>query len=183
MLPLHQSRFERTREEVLGLKTHPDLSGYISVPVSAKQEIYKCRILYGQDVSQVKFLPYSRLKIQSLKVVESDKISYSYKYADRRELEKLFGQRGSCDDILIVKEGKITDSYFANVVLWDGSRWVSPKKPLLRGCMRASLLAEGSITAADIPLDELSGYKTLRLINALNDLKDGPEISLDAISR
>ena len=39
-------------------------------------------------------------------------------------LDDLFEQRGSCDDILIVKQSCITDSYFANVVLGDGVSWL-----------------------------------------------------------
>lgn len=182
-LPLHQSRFNQTREEVLGLKTHPDLSILISIPDTAMKGIHKCRILYGHDISQIEFTPYQEPRIHSLKVVESDSINYAYKSADRRELELLFGQRESCDDILIVKEGRITDSYFANVVLWDGSQWVTPKEPLLKGCMRASLINGGLIRERDIRINDLSRYKVLRLINAMNDLGNGPEISPDAISR
>ena len=180
-LSLHQSRFNRTREELLGLTRHPDLSAHISVPDSATQGVYKCRLLYGRDITQVEILPYHKPKIHSLKVVRSDSISYGYKYADRSELEKLYEQRGSCDDILIVKNGWITDSYFANVALWDGSRWVTPKNPLLKGCMRFSLLSSGTITERAIRLDELFRYKYIRLINAMNDLSDGIEIPVRAI--
>lgn len=182
-LALHQARLNLSREEVLNLRIHPELSEYISVPDSAMRGLHKCRILYGREISQVEYLPYHRPEIQSLKIVESDNISYKYKFANRSELKALYEQRGSCDDILIVKNGWITDSYFANVVLWDGSSWVTPKEPLLKGCMRASLIATGAIIEKDIQLDELSEYLTIRLINTLNDLKDGPEISMAAISR
>jgi 4-amino-4-deoxychorismate lyase len=181
-LSLHQARFDRTREEVLGLRTHPDLSEFISVPDSSKQGVYKCRVLYGLDITQVKFMPYQKPQIRSLKLVKSDCISYAYKSADRTKLEALYEQRDACDDILIVKNGWITDSYFANVILWDGSKWVTPKEPLLKGCMRFSLLANGMISERAIHVNELSRYKHLRLINALNDLSDRLEISIHEIS-
>ena len=177
----HQARFNRTRKEVLGLTSHPELSSEIVVPDSAKQGIYKCRILYGRDLTQVEFLPYHKPKIHSLKLVKSDSISYEYKSADRADLATLYEQRDSCDDILIVKKGWITDSYFANVVLWDGSKWETPKKPLLKGCMRFSLLASGRINERSIRIEELSRYKCIRLINAMNDISDRLELPVKAI--
>lgn len=180
-LSLHQARLERTRKEVLGLRSHPDLSSEISVPDSSKQGIHKCRVLYGRDIMKVEFLPYHKPEIRSLKLVESNNISYAYKSADRSELEALYKQRGTCDDILIVKNGWISDSYFANVVLWDGSRWVTPKEPLLKGCMRFSLLTSGMIIERAIHIDVLSRYKSIRLINAMNDMSDRLELPVKAI--
>lgn len=180
-LSLHQARFIRTREEVLGLRSHPELSSEISVPDSAKQGIYKCRLLYGRDITQVEFLPYHKPEIHSLKIVKSDSICYEYKSANRAELATLYKQRNACDDILIVKKGWITDSYFANVILWDGSKWETPKEPLLKGCMRFSLLASGTIIERAIRLEELSRYKSIRLINAMNDISDRLELPVKAI--
>ncbi len=181
-LPCHQARFERTRSEMLGLKKHPQLDNEIHVPLTAKQGLFKCRILYDHSEVRVEFHPHIKPEISSLKLVSSDQISYAYKSADRSALSALFKHRDSCDDILIIKKGRITDSYFANVVLWDGSRWLTPEKPLLEGCMRASLLKAGVIYTADIQLNNLSRYKNLRLINALNDWSDAPQLALEAIS-
>lgn len=180
-LSLHQARFGQTREDALGLWSHPDLSAQISVPDSAKLGIYKCRILYDRDILQVEFQPYNKPEIHSLKVVESDSISYIHKSADRTELTALYEQKNSCDDILIVKNGWIADSYFANIVLWDGSNWFTPNTPLLKGCMRASLLASGRITERAIHINELSQYKSIRLVNAMIDLSDRLELPIDAI--
>ena len=181
-LPCHQARFERTRSEMLGLKKHPQLDNEIHVPLTAKQGLFKCRILYDHREVRVEFHPHIKPEISSLKLVSSDQISYAYKSADRSALSALFKHRDSCDDILIIKKGRITDSYFANVVLWDGSRWLTPEKPLLEGCMRASLLKTGVIDIADIQLKDLSQYKSIRLINALNDWSDAPQLPLEALS-
>ena len=180
-LPCHQARFERTRSEMLGLKKHPQLDNEIHVPLTAQRGLFKCRILYDHSEVRVEFHPHIKPEISSLKLVSSDQISYAYKSADRSALSALFNQRGSCDDILIIKKGRITDSYFANVVLWDGFRWLTPVKPLLEGCMRASLLKAGVINTADIQLKDLPLYKSIRLINALNDWSDAPQIPVEAI--
>jgi len=182
-LPLHQARFKQTREKVLGLRSHPDLSAEISVPDSAKKGTYKCRILYGHEIMQVEVLPHQKPDIRSLKIVKSDSISYAYKWADRSELKALYEKRGNCDDILIVKKGWITDSYFANVILCDGNTWVTPGNPLLKGCMRFSLLAQGRISESAIHVNELSRYECIRLINAMNHIDDRLEIPHDAINR
>ena len=86
----------------------------------------------------------------------------------------MYNQRGSCDDILILKKGWITDSYYANVVLWDGVQWFTPEEPLLEGTMRASLLEKGIIKTAGIRIEDLSRFRSLRLINALNNWNDAP---------
>ena len=181
-LPCHQARFERTRSEMLGLKKHPQLDNEIHVPLTAKRGLFKCRIIYDHSEVRVEFQPHLKPEISSLKLISSDQISYTYKSADRSALSALFKQRGSCDDILIIKKGRITDSYFANVVLWDGSRWLTPEKPLLEGCMRASLIKAGVIDIADIQLNDLPRYKSIRLINALNDWSDAPQLAVEALS-
>ena len=95
----------------------------------------------GKNITRIEFEPYVRPAVRSLKVVLSDSISYGYKSADRSALDHLFQLRGECDDILIVKKGCVTDSYYANVAFWDGKHWFTPDTPLLPGTMRASLLA------------------------------------------
>lgn len=182
-LGFHQARFEQTRTALLGLKNHPKLEEEIQLPDSMKMGVIKCRVLYGHEIEKVEFQSYLKPDIRSLKVLRSDEINYTYKSADRSALTALFNQRDSCDDILIVKEGWITDSYFANVVLWDGYDWFTPAEPLLAGTMRASLLASGTIKERGIRIDNLTGYKSLCLINAMNGWTDRLEIPLGSVSR
>jgi 4-amino-4-deoxychorismate lyase len=180
-LSFHQARFERTRSKMLGFKSHPALEEKIVIPANAREGLFKCRILYDHSEIGVEFLPYLRPEIRSLKLISDDQIIYSYKSADRSALTALYNLRGSCDDILIVKNGKITDSYFANVVLWDGFQWFTPEEPLLEGCMRASLLEKGLIKTASIRIESLPRFTSLKLINALNHLNETALIPLEAI--
>ena len=48
--------------------------------------------------------------VSSLRPVASDTIDYSYKSTNREELNDLFARRGKADDILIVKDGYLTDT-------------------------------------------------------------------------
>jgi 4-amino-4-deoxychorismate lyase len=180
-LEFHQERFERTRSEGLGLKSHPQLGEVICVPRGLENGLLKCRVSYQEEIELIEYEPHWAREVHSLKMVYSDTIDYGFKYRDRGELEKLFHQREDCDDILVVKKGCVSDSFYANVVFWDGLAWVTPDTPLLLGTMRASLLAKGLIRESRITPENLYSYQKLKLINAMNDLKHAPEIPIESI--
>ena len=180
-LPYHQARFEWTRSSELGLESHPDLYQMIKSYKKLAPGKQKCRIIYGKNVEGIEFEPYTRRKVNSLKLVEANQISYGFKYLDRKALDKLYNQRGTCDDILIIKNGHITDSYIANVVFWNGEGWFTPESPLLPGTKRASLLDLGKIETARITLKDMGLYQKIRLINAMTDLGEGSEIPMGKV--
>lgn len=180
-LELHQERLERTRYESMGLKKHPRLDQVIEVPGGLEQGLFKCRVTYWKEIELIEYEPHRAFKVSSLKLVHSDSIDYGYKYEDRSRLQELFERREGQDDILVVKNNCITDSFFANVLFWDGSNWLTPDTPLLPGTMRSSLLRKGIITEFRITTEDLYRYQKVKLINAMNDLQSGPEISLDSI--
>jgi 4-amino-4-deoxychorismate lyase len=180
-LRFHQERFERTRREKLQLRDHPRIEDAVSVPEDKREGLVKCRLIYGREIGKVEFLPHTPLQVSSIKLVRSESLDYSYKYVDRRALQSLYEKKGSCDDILIIAEGKITDSFFANVALWDGSHWYTPDSPLLRGTMRACLLEKGLLLECAVSEKELWDFQTVRLINALNPLDESRDIPVSAI--
>ena len=180
-LEFHQARFERTRSEALGLKKHPMLSEVIEVPDGLDLGLLKCRVIYEKQILRIEYEPQRAHQVRTLKLVYSDSIEYGFKYEDRSELEKLFHQRGTCDDILVVKNGCITDSFYANVVFWDGEVWITSDTPLLPGTMRASLLSKGQIIKDRITPNDLNIFDKLKLINAMNELQLAPEIPIDSI--
>lgn len=177
----HQERFERTRVQALRLKKHPLLSEVIQVPPGLEQGRMKCRVLYDRDIVLIEYEPYEKRDIHSLKMVFSDSIDYGFKYARRSELEELFRLRENCDDILVIKKGYVSDSFYANIVLWDGEGWITPDTPLLPGTMRESLLRKGKIREGRIRPEDLAGYQKVKLINAMNDLQNAPEIPVESI--
>jgi len=182
-LDYHQERMERTRRDLMQCTVHPVLSEYIVIPGSAGRGLFRCRIRYGIEPGPVEIESYTRRIVRTLKLVRADSVYYSYKYLDRSFLDSLYAQRGECDDILIVKNGLITDSYLANVVLWDGKEWITPDSPLLPGTMRAYLLDRGDIREARVRAEYLHLFRSLRLINALNSLDEAAEILREAVYR
>jgi len=123
-------------------------------------------VIYGAEVVSTEFLPYLPHPVKTLRLVEDDIIEYSHKYLDRSKLNKLI-DINTADDILLVKNGYITDASFANVVFTDGKGWITPDTPLLPGTMREKLLSEGIITAERIPVGRLREFSRFRLINAM----------------
>jgi 4-amino-4-deoxychorismate lyase len=93
--------------------------------------------------------------------------SLPYKKEDRKDYNAAFGMRGNCDDVLLLKNGLLTDTSICNIAFFDGRCWLTPAKPLIYGVNRASLLEEGKIIEKDIKLDELKKFSNVRLFNAM----------------
>lgn len=157
------------------------LEEVIRVPGAYRQGIVKCRFLYNRSAYSAEFFHYSPRTIRSLKLVEGDHIEYSMKYTGRDSLEQLARLKGDCDDILVVQNGRITDTSYTNIVLFNGEMWVTPIYPLLHGTCRARLIKEGRIREGDIRVEDLKHYKTFRLINAMMDFNTQEEMEVTNI--
>uniref|UniRef100_UPI00321734F1 hypothetical protein n=1 Tax=uncultured Draconibacterium sp. TaxID=1573823 RepID=UPI00321734F1 len=180
-LKWHNDRFNQARHEHIGLHTKINLANFIKVPASAKKGLFRCRISYSESINKLEFIPHQYTTINSLKLIEDNEIDYRFKYADRSKLTKLYEKRGDCDDILIVKNDYITDSFTANPIFFDGANWWSPDTPLLAGTKRAKLLSEGKILLTGITKNDLWRYQKVGLINAMWDLENMPVINITNI--
>ncbi|HXP49726.1 MAG TPA: aminotransferase class IV family protein [Bacteroidia bacterium] len=168
----HNKRFNRGRRELWNCKDDLDIKTIVKVPSGATKGLYKCTVSYNTGIVNVQFQVYNIRKIASLKIITANDIDYSYKYADRNSLNKLFAQRENCDEILIVKNQLITDTSFSNIVFFDGDKWFTPDTPLLKGTKREKLLHEGLIKEASLKLDDLRNFNRASLINAMLDIGD-----------
>lgn len=162
----HEARMNRTRAQLFDAGPIK-LRRLICVPNELKSELVKCRVLYNQDVQNIQYEKYTVRPIKSIKLVRQDSIDYAHKSTDRNILQELFEKRGNCDDILIVKNGLITDTYYANVALHKDGRWYTPSKPLLEGTRRAQLIEKDRIEPKQINVDELSDYDRIAIFNAM----------------
>lgn len=178
----HRQRLESSYRALFGKAPGFELEEIVSVPPEFRQGLFRCRVDYNLHRWKISFTPYLIPGISSLKLVEDNTIDYRCKYTDRSRLDRLFSLRGPCDDVLIVKNGLITDTSIANVILWDGTQWHTPSTPLLQGTCRARLLSEGKIIASDIRAADLRSFSKIRLINAMRGMNDGNDISTSHIS-
>lgn len=178
----HNERMIRSLYGIYGLRRPADLEKYITIPEFARSGVYKCRVLYDDKSTQVKFLPYTIKPVRSLKLIVDDIICYPYKYIARDKLNRLMELRGDCDDILIIKNGMVTDTSYANVVFRDiDGNWVTPVTYLLPGTRRTNLLQSGLIKEAKITLSDIAKYTEVRLINAMLGIEDTEGIPLESI--
>ncbi len=183
-LPFHEARMNRARRDVLGVDSNIDLESLISpLPFYSQKGLFKCRIAYQKSFFEVDFQPYQFRNIDSLKLVFDDEICYDYKWQDRSALNRLLAKKEDCDEVLIVKNGLLTDTSFSNIALFDGKDWMTPAEPLLKGTQRARLLKEGKLKKARITPADLPHFQSLRLINAFYDLENGEAISMDNIRK
>ncbi len=172
---------QRSRLSLFGIDTPITLSSEITIPPTLGLGVYKCRITYNSRIHSIKFILYNPHKIQSLKLVYDDEVNYSHKYEDRDVLHELLKQKSPCDDVLIVKQGWITDTSYSNVVFWDGEKWITPHTYLLAGTQRANLLENNKIHAREITPKDLPLFSHAKLINAMLDVNITTPIPIKAI--
>lgn len=168
LLDLHQKRVDLAfARHFPGHRPH-DLSRIL--PQLDFEEKYKVRVVYSAEQVDLEYAEYFPRIIKHIKLIDDDKISYTHKYEDRSQLTRLFNKKDSADEILIIKKGMVTDSYYANVVFRKGTNWFTPSTYLLNGVRRQHLLKEGLIQEREIRKSDLLSFEEVSLINALNDL-------------
>jgi len=166
-LPYHQDRYDQSRQTLFKSTDRLDLAFIIQPP---KTGLYRCRILYGEKVHSIEYIPYVPKEINSLKIVPS-KIDYALKYANRDALNTLLESNKEVDEVIIEKKGYLTDITIANIAFYDGEQWFTPENPLLKGTMRAKLIDEGFLQTREIRKEDLDHYTQVALINAMLGFK------------
>ena len=177
-LRYHKFRFEESY--LLYYKSLPEkqFPMQINIPLEYQTGIVKLRLLYNKKDFHFEYSFYKKKNIHTLKPVFDDNIDYPVKYTDRSAIDKLIKLKEDRDDILIIKNGFVTDSSFTNIVFFDGNKWYTPSSPLLQGTARERLIDKAIITAAPIKYDDLDYFKKFKLINAMIDFDDAPEIDI-----
>jgi len=157
----HNRRCNESRRELFNKKIAINLETYIQPP---QEGLYRCRILYNSEIQSVEYIPYTPKKIRSIKIIKSQ-LDYRYKYNNRDELNQLI--RKDYDEILIEKDGLLTDTTIANIAFYTGEVWITPKTPLLKGTTRAKLLHQNFLIEKNIKKEELQNFSHFALMNAM----------------
>ena len=152
------------------------------IPINLRTGVVKCRIVYSKEVASIDFEEYEMRNIRSLSIIEDNTIDYGFKYLNREAINKLFSQRGDCDDILIVKDSLITDTSYSNVVFKNfRNELYTPASTLLSGTKRQKLLNAGIIHEKEIRVNDIQSYVGVYLINAMIDIEDELFVGVDSI--
>lgn len=133
--------------------------------------LLRCRVDYNATHYQVGFFPYIKKSYHYFTPVVCDEINYPLKFANRHIFTKLLAQKGIADEVMIIKQGFVTDCTIGNLIFKQRGEWFTPSTPLLQGTQRAKLLAEQKVSVREIRLQSLDKFEEVRLINALNGLE------------
>lgn len=179
----HEARMNHSRRELFGANDKMDLS-QIPLPGDLrKNQVYKCRIVYSREIEEITFTEYHPKEIRSLQIVRDDHIDYSFKYLDRKHLEELKSRAKESEEIIIIKNGWVTDTTYANLVFFDGVKWVTPSNPLLKGTKRAFYLDRSIIQEAPIRESDIFNFQKACLINAMLDIEDEVCVEVSCIHK
>ncbi len=173
-LSYHQQRMDNSVLMLTGKQNTIQLTAELHEQPYPITGLYKCRIVYtASGIVHKEFIPYTPLPPAALYVVQDNTINYNHKFEDRRALEK-YALPNNGTDVLIVNNGLVTDTAYCNVVFFDGSRWLTPARPLLKGTMRQALLEAGQIHEEEIRGRHIRHFKAVKRINALLQFDEKP---------
>ncbi len=134
--------------------------------------LYKFRIEYDLENNfKTQIIPYAISELDDFELVIDNEIDYSFKSADRTQLQKL-KDKSHAEEVIIVKNNQITDTSYSNLLFLKDKTWFTPKSYLLNGVMRQNLLQSKEIKEAEITLENIKDFTHFQLINALNDFDD-----------
>jgi 4-amino-4-deoxychorismate lyase len=182
-IELHNERFNRTRNHFFGIQADLRLELLLSIPATLMGQTVKCTVTYGSEIVHVEYVAYQIRPVKSLQLISDDTIDYAFKYYDRTKIASLYQKRGQCDDILIVKNGLITDTSYANIVFLKDDQWYSPQNPLLRGTRLTGYLQNNLVTPALLHPEDLKLFSEARIINAMISIEDAPVIAIENFYR
>ncbi len=181
LLPYHQARVDRTfaafypRQKPLDLVSLWEKTDFPAGKL-------KWRIPYNAREAEPQIQPFTERNIEQLQIVVDDSIEYAYKFTERDRLDALYEEKvDDADEILIIRNGLLTDAYYYNVVIKMGSDLLTPRQPLLPGVMRAYCLENEQIQLANIQLADLYKSEGVYLINALHPLERAAFIERERI--
>jgi 4-amino-4-deoxychorismate lyase len=162
----HNKRFNASRLELFEIDDFQYLENLIKIPSECSEGIFRCRVIYEKEIHEMTFTPYIYKEIKTLKLVDIGDWDYSYKYADRSFMTNLLNENNGFDEVIMVKNGFITDCTIANLAFWDGANWLTPSTPLLKGTKRQQLIDSQVIIEREIRIEDISKYEGVCLINA-----------------
>ncbi len=158
-LEYHQERISRT------IQKNINLGEYIYPPSS---KLLKCKVIYTKDeVCSIEYAQYKARDIKSFKIMYDNNIDYKYKSVNRTQIDNLYIQKDNCDEIIIVKNDLVTDTSIANIAICEDGIWTTPKKPLLKGTIRAKLLNDKFLKEGDISIKRLQKASKIAIMNAM----------------
>lgn len=175
-LGYHQERIQEVFEEKFPQKKAWEIAKLI--PDILEEKWIKLRFIYNDISFKIELSPYHKKTIQKLIFVDIEQYEYPYKYEDRRFLYELLKLHPEYDEVIMVKNGLVTDATIGNIALEKNGKWYTPQYPLLNGTKRRKLLKEKILIPKNIKQEEIQEYDKIAIINAFLDLEESNILSV-----
>ena len=181
LIDRHNKRINNTINHFFGFNPGIDLNLFLPKPGKYKSGTYKCRLTYSNRIESIEISPYIKRTIKKLKIIDLDapdisieykSLNYEFKYKDRTLINSFLTGIDDLSDILIIKDGLLTDTSFSNIILFDGEKWITPDTYLLNGVKRRHLLENNEIIEKKVSVEDIGRFQKISLINAMLDPED-----------
>ncbi|WP_449400192.1 aminotransferase class IV [Chryseobacterium wanjuense] len=180
LLEYHQKRVDQTFAH-FGKDGSIDLAKVYKHLEHDEDGLYKLRVVYDLDTKvRTQMIPYAIPEIDDFQLIENNSFDYSFKFEDRKELEKM-KMKSKAEEIIIVKNNHITDTSFSNLLFLKGKDWFTPNTYLLNGVQRQNLLKHKEIKETEVTLQNIKQFSHFQIINALNDFDENFIYPIDRI--
>jgi 4-amino-4-deoxychorismate lyase len=181
-LHYHQQRMDESFLRYFHRENPFQLSALFRPETVDSDGLLKWKVEYGLQGLNSTIEPYFPRTIRRVKLVEIDPdFDYSMKFSDRAYFDMLKNQNPGYDELILLKNGELTDSTFSNLILEavsDG-KWYTPSTPLLNGTQRQHLIDTSKVIPIPISIGQLSEYSKIYFVNAMLSLPDAPGIEID----
>lgn len=172
----HQERIQEVFDEKFPQKKAWEIAELI--PNISEEGWIKLRFVYNDNSFNIELSPYHKKTIQKLIFIDIEHYEYSHKYEDRRFLYELLKLHPEYDEVIMVKNGLVTDATIGNIALEKNGKWYTPQYPLLNGTKRRKLLKEKILIPKNIKKEEIQEYDKIAIINAFLDLEESNILSV-----
>lgn len=170
LLDYHQIRVNRTFQHFYPEKA-PLILEEILPDIKSDEKI-KVRLMYHEHDHDLDVSNYIPKSITQLRLVASNQLDYSFKYLNRSKLIELLEPGNEHEEVVITKNGYVTDSTYSNLIFKQDGFWYTPSTFLLNGVKRQYLLARKLIIERPIRKQDIKDYSEVSLINAMLDPGD-----------
>ncbi|MEI6347572.1 MAG: aminotransferase class IV [Bacteroidota bacterium] len=179
-IELHQQRMDISYLSLFKNTNPFNLSELIKYENIPSEGLFKWKILYGCSNYKTIVDRYEPRQINKVKFVHVDSnFDYTFKYSNRVQIDELRDINSEYDEIIMVKNGYLTDSSIANLVLKQKDKLYTPNTPLLEGTQRKYLIMKDRIIEKQILYKDLGDFEGVFFINSMLPFERAPFFKLD----
>jgi 4-amino-4-deoxychorismate lyase len=157
----HNKRLNLTIKDNFFKNSDIDLRNFIDVSHNKK-----VRVVYSNKIENIEYSNIEQREFKKFKLIHDNNINYKYKSTNRESFNKYI-DKTQFDDIIIIKDGFLTDTSIANIYFYKDDKWFTPITPLLFGTKREELINKMNIKQINIDLNFVQNSEKMAISNAI----------------